>query len=81
MSYLYIGVIRPEDPRGYFDVLPMGWPAVDAITRRALTGVPGESDRMPGGGDSRLAAECHIALNPLRKAVAQAAAQNHADGE
>jgi hypothetical protein len=41
--------------------------AVDAITRRALTGVPAESDRMPAGDDSRLASEFHTASNPLRK--------------
>jgi hypothetical protein len=54
---------------------------VDAITRRALTGVPAESDRMPAGDDSRLASEFYAASNPLRKAQIQAAAKDHADCE
>lgn len=82
MSYLYIGIIRSYDSRGYLSVwATMGSSAVDAITRRAVTGVPGESDRMPGGDDRRLASEFHTASNPLRKAHIQAADQNHADCE
>jgi len=81
MSYLYIGVSCSFDPRGYFCVLAMGSPAVEAITRRAWTGLPGETDRMPGGDDDRLAGEFHIALNPLRKAETQAVACDYADCE
>jgi len=82
MSYLYIVIICSYDSRAYFYVwATMCSSAVDAITRRAVTGVPGESDRMPGGDDRRLASEFHTASNPLRKAETQAAAQSHADCE
>ena len=82
MSYLYIGIICSDDSRAYLYVwATMCSSAVDAITRRAVTGVPGESDRMASGDDRRLASEFHTASNPLRKAETQAAAQSHANCE
>jgi len=75
MSYLYVGIICSYDSRGYLYVwATMCSSAVDAITRRALTRVPTESDRMPAGDDSRLAREFHTASNALRKAQIQAGA-------
>ena len=58
----------------------MGSPTVDVVTRRVLTGTPGQSDGMPGDGDRRIAAKFCVALNSLRKAETQTA-QNHADCE
>ena len=82
MSYSYIGISCSYDSRGYLYVwATMRSSAVDAITRRALSGVPAEGDRVPGSDDGRPASEFHTASNPLRKAETQAAAQSHADCE
>ncbi len=81
MSDLHIGVICTQDSRRDFYVFAMGRPAVDAIARRAQTGFPVESDRMPSDDDSRLASEFHVASNSLGEAEIQAGAENHADCE